>query len=395
MWGVRSRKQATIGDYRGYWNGFCSPQRMNLTKKTSVMKHKITTLLFSLLLATAPLCAQQDLRLPQYALTYTTEGLWNTTTGVANWVNLLNVDYEFALWQGGSFNLDLLAVGNLRQSQGKSGVADNLHLFSAIEDSPSTLALMAFGIEQRIADERLLLYFGIRNLGKDYFTSPHNSVFTSAMNGLFPSIATNFAVADAPLAAMALHAEWHPSDNWSAKLSIYDGVATQLWNELFCVNLRRDGVFAIGEVGYAGKRGSYVGTYNIGATYGYAPTAQEIERNGTRKSSRASVWVLAEQPIYRQAQGRELYLVLHGAWAPQSDCDLYGAGALVCSSLFAKSDYLGFMMSRGLYRGGYETQLEFTYSYSWRYLKLQPALHRVFTSHRDYTVAMMKIVVEI
>ena len=267
---------------------------------------------------------------PIPSIAYTTEGLWNTTTGIANWVNLLNVDYEFPLWHNGSFTLDLTAVGNLRQSKGKSGVADNLHLFSAIEDSPSTLALMAFGIGQKFFDEELMLYFGIRNLGMDYFTSPHNSVFTSAMNGLFPSIATNFAVADAPLAAMALHAEWRPSNHWSAKLSIYDGVATQLWDELFCINMRRDGIFAIGEVGYAGDEGSYVGTYNLGATFGYAPTALEIERGGEQKVSRASMWILAEQPLYRQASGRELSLIMHGAWAPQSDCDLYAAGALFC-----------------------------------------------------------------
>lgn len=358
-----------------------------------IMQHKITTLLFALL-ATVSLRAEEP-STPAPSVVYTTEGLWNATTGVANWVNLLNVDYEFPLWHNGALTLDLTAVGNLRQSKGKSGVADNLHLFSAIEDSPSTLALMAFGIGQKFFDEELMLYFGIRNLGMDYFTSPHNSVFTSAMNGLFPSIATNFAVADAPLAAMALHAEWRPSNHWSAKLSIYDGVATQLWDELFCVNMRRDGIFAIGEVGYAGDEGSYVGTYNLGATFGYAPTALEIERGGEQKVSRASMWILAEQPLYRQASGRELYLIMHGAWAPQSDCDLYGAGALVCRSLFSKGDYIGFMMSRGLYRGGYETQLEVTYSYQWRYLKLQPALHRIFAALGDYTVGMLKVVVEI
>ena len=128
------------------------------------------------------------------AVTLTTEGFWNTTTGIANWVTLLNVDYEFGLWQGGDLCVDLLAVANLRQEQGKSGVADNLHLFSAIEDSPSTLALMTFGLGQSLADDKVWLYAGVRNLGKDYFTTPWNSIFTSAMNGLFPSIATNLSL---------------------------------------------------------------------------------------------------------------------------------------------------------------------------------------------------------
>lgn len=354
---------------------------------------KFLILLVATILPTS-LWAQEESD-PVPAIAYTTEGLWNTTTGIANWVNILNVEYDFPLWRNGSFSLDLLAVNNLRHEQDKGGVADNLHLFSAIEDAPSTLALMAFGVGQRYFDNELLLYLGIRNLGKDYFTSPWNSIFTSAMNGLFPSIATNFVVPDAPLAAMSLHAEWHSSERWSAKLSLYDGMASDQWDELFRLNLGRDGIFTIGEVGYKGDSGSFVGTYHLGATFGYAPTATTLARGGSHKSRRASLWMLAEQPLYRNQQGRELCLIVHGAWAPQSDCDLYGAGGVVCRSLFTRGDYIGLLVNRGLYRGGYETQLEVTYSYQWRYLRLQPALHRIHATRHDYTVAMLKVVVEI
>ncbi len=345
-----------------------------------------------LMLPTAVRAEEGRVWLTPPAVTLTTEGFWNTTTGIANWVTLLNTDYEFGLWRDGVLCVDLLAVANLRQEQGKSGVADNLHLFSAIEDSPSTLALMTFGVGQGVFDGSLHLFAGVRNLGKDYFTTPWNSIFTSAMNGLFPSIATNFVVADAPKAAMALHAEWHPNRHWSAKMSIYDGVASELWSELFSLNLRRDGIFMLGEVGYSGDGRGYVGTYNIGASYGYAPSATTLARGGEEKSSRASLWLLAEQPIYRWAGGRELEMILHGAWAPQSDCDLYGGVAVVCSSLCRKSDYVGLLLARGLYRGGAETQMELTYSLPVGHFNLQPALHRVYSTHGNYTIAMMKVV---
>lgn len=332
---------------------------------------------------------------PVPTITLTTEGLYNATTGVANWVNLLNVDYEFGLWRNGYFDLDLLAIANLRQEQGKGGVADNLHIFSAIEDSPSTLALMSFGVEQRLLDEELKLFAGIRNLGKDYFTTPWNSIFTAAMNGLFPSISTNFVVADAPNAAMALHAEWHPNPQWSAKLSLYDGVASSRWAELFKVNLGRDGIFTIGEVTYKGDGRGYLGTYNIGATYGYAPTIVEFLLGGEKKSSRASMWCLAEQPLYRWSHDRQLYMILHGAWAPRSDCDTYGSLAFVYSHLAFEGDYIGLLASRSLYRSGYETQLEITYSFPYRYGTIQPALHRVHAAQGKYTIAVLKLILEI
>lgn len=348
--------------------------------------------LCAVLLATTSLRAQES---ATHSLSITTEGLWNTTTGIANWVNLLSSQSDFPLPLELSLNVELLAVNNMRMEQGKSGVADNLHLFSAIEDSPSTLALMTFGLSRTFAEGELLLFAGIRNLGCDYFTSPWNSVFTSAMNGLFPSISTNFAVADAPNAAMALHAEWHPTQRWSVKMSLYDGVASQLWNELFSVNLRRDGVFAIGEISYAGEDEELLGNYSLGATYGYAPTVATLSRGATSKSSRGSVWMLAEQPVARWASGREVCVMFHGGWAPQSDCDAYGALALLCRSLLREGDYIGLMASRGLYEGGHETQLEVTYSLPYKYGTLQPALHRVFAANGSYTIAMMKLIVEL
>lgn len=328
------------------------------------------------------------------SVVYTTEGLWNTTTGVANWVNLLNVDNEFSLWSGGAMYLDLLAVANLRQSDGKSGVADNLHLFSAIEDSPSTLALMALGISQSLPNQYLLLYAGIRNLNKDYFTTPWNSVFTSAMNGLFPSISTNFAVADAPLSAMALHVEWTPTEHWSLKASLYDGVASDKWNELFMVNIGRDGIFSIAEVGYSGEQGGYVGNYFLGGTFGYAPTMKSLARGSHHKSRRASLWALVEQPLYYSPVGREVTLMMHGAWAPQSDCDLYGAAGIVCRHMFFEEDYIGLQMSRSLYVGGRESHIEATYSLPIDYLTLQPAIHRAYSTHGNYTIAMLKLIIE-
>lgn len=355
------------------------------------------SLLRSILLAltVAPLSVwgqSQPPQDPEPAVTLTTEGLWNNTTGIANWVNLLGVDYTFDLWQGGSASIDLLAVANLRQELGKSGVADNLHLFSAIEDSPATLALMALGVGQEFGEGRYNLFVGIRNLGKDYFTSPWNSIFTSAMNGLFPSISTNFVVADAPNAAMAIHAEWHPTPRLNIKATLYDGVASDKWSDLFRLNIGRDGLFAIGHINYVGREDSYIGNYTLGATFGYAPTATELARGGTHKSRRASLWMLAEQPLLHSHSGRTLEMILHGAWAPQSDCHLYGAIAMVCRAPFAHDDHIGLMMSRGLYAGGYETALELTYAYTWRGFTLQPALHRVFARRGKYTISMMKVV---
>jgi hypothetical protein len=107
------------------------------------------------------------------------------------------------------------------------------------------------------------------------------------------------------------------------------------------------------------------------------------------------MWFLAEQPIFRRSNGGELCVILHGAWAPQSDCDTYGSLAFVCSHLAFEGDYVGLLASRSLYRGGRETQVEVTYSYPYRYGTIQPAVHRVHSTLGNYTIAVVKLIVEI
>lgn len=349
----------------------------------------------TILLGLGLLCHASAIAQPSHFASVTTEGLWNTTTGIANWVNILTTDSSFSLPWKTSLSVEFLSINNLRMQQGKSGVADNLHLFSAIEDAPETLSLMTLGLERSFAEGKFMLFAGIRHLGRDYFTSAWNSLFTSAMNALYPTISTNFVVADAPCAAMALHAEWHPTERWSLKASLYDGVASQEWRELFVVNPHRDGVFAIGELSYSGDDNGLWGTYNIGATYGYAPTLAGLENGDHQKVRRASVWMLAEQPIIRGLGDRELCMLLHGAWAPKGDCDLYGGVGILCREFLFEGDYIGIMASRGFYTGGHETQIEMTYAIPYKYGTIQPALHRVHSSVGNFTVGMLKVVVEL
>lgn len=352
-------------------------------------------LLCVLLAALTPTLHSQTTLHNHPSVVLTSEGLWNTSSGVANWVNLLDVNYNFALWEGASLSLDLLAIANLRAEQGKSGVADHLHLFSAIEDTPSTLALLALGMGQKFLDERLEVWLGVRNLSKDYFDTPWNSIFTSAMNGLFPTIAGNFAVADPPASAMALHTEWHPFEGFALKASLYDGVASDKWADIFRLNIHRDGFFSIGEVSYQGRDGSYVGNYHLGATFGFAPLASTLERGSHHKSHHASTWILIEQPLYIWGGGNELELMVQGGWAPKSDCKWYGEAGLICRSLFVESDYIGTQISRSICTLGGETHLEFTYSLPFSLGTLQPAIHRVWAAENTSTLAMLKVVIEI
>ena len=325
-------------------------------------------------------------------ITYTTEGLWNTSNGHANWINILNAYHEIDLWRGGSLDIDLLAVNNLRYSQGKSGIADDLHIFSAIEDESVHLSLFEFGITHHF--NASTLSFGVRNVNKDYFTSPWNSIFTSSVGGLFPSLSDNFPISDSPMSAMCLHSELYLFEGFVWKSSLYNGVASNQWDEVFNIRPKRDGVFSITEFSYTGKEGTYLGTYRLGAAFGDTPLpeAQRSADNPTKKHKRESIWLLVEQPLYFTPDGHQLTLLLHGGWAPNSECELYGAMGILWRGLLSDEDYIGFLYNRSLYRTGYETALELTYAYPTSFGTIQPAIHRVYTHTATHTIAMAKVV---
>lgn len=346
--------------------------------------------IFSLIASIASLTLLMGQSSP--AITYTTEALWNTTTGHANWINILNAYHEIGLWEHGTLDIDLLAVNNLRDSQGKGGTADNLHIFSAIEDESVALSLFEFGITHHFPAS--ILSIGVRNVNKDYFTSPWNSVFTSSVGGLYPSLADNFPISDSPMSAMCLHSELTLFKGFVWKSSLYNGVASNRWDEVFNIRPNRDGIFSITEFSYTGREGTYVGNYHLGAAFGDTPLPEEqrSSKNPEKKHKRESVWALVEQPLYIAPDGDQLTLLLHGGWAPNSECELYGAVGVLWRGLLSERDYIGLLYDRSLYRTGYETEIELTYAYPTSFGIIQPALHRVYTHTTNHTIAMAKVI---
>lgn len=326
------------------------------------------------------------------SITYTTEFLWNMGDGYANWINILNAYHEIDLWSGGTLDIDLLAVNNLRNSQGKGGIAENLHIFSAIEDESCWLSLFELGVTQDFGISKL--FIGVRNINKDYFTSPWNSIFTSSVGGLYPSISDNFPISDSPLSAMCLHSEMRLFKGFIWRSSLYNGVASNRWDEVFRIRPNRDGLFTITEFSYSGREGSYVGNYHVGFAFGHTPLPEEqrSQEEPHKKYNRESMWLLVEQPLYIAPTGKTLALLLHGGWAPKSACDLYGAMGFIWRGLLSSDDYVGLLYNRSLYATGYETALELTYSYPTDFGTIQPALHRVYTHSSSHTIAMGKIV---
>lgn len=81
---------------------------------------------------------------------------------------------------------------------------DDLQTFSNIEEDNLPLALAVCGANWQINDKHSL-FFGIRNMNEDYFTSPVTSFFTNSSCGVYPTISANYDIANYPVASVGAH----------------------------------------------------------------------------------------------------------------------------------------------------------------------------------------------
>jgi hypothetical protein len=320
--------------------------------------------------------------------TWTTECEWNIRNGKANWANHLSVGMEKALWKGGECQIALLSATNMRLQKQKSwNVADDIQVFSNIlVDEEVALAVAHAGINQKISDN-VSVFVGVRNMNIDYFVSPYTTLFTNSSDGILPTIADNFSVANYPDASMGIHAEWNISSSMTLKNSLYNGAASHEWDGVFNVRPAQDGFINITEVSLKGDKGSMAGEYHAGMVYG-----NSINEEEKRKKKNVSAFAIVEQPIYKGE--KEVGLLLQGGYTikKRSTTYAYFGTGIVGQRIFRNDDAIGVQLHRALYSNGvHETHVELTYSMPInRHVTIHPAFHCVRTSGKSNVVALLR-----
>ena len=115
-------------------------------------------------------------------VSYTTELQSDFKQG-SNWVNLLRLDFTHSLGKHTTLQASTISTARTRIES----LADDFQTFSNIEEKKNhPLALATLGVQQQFGHSSL--FFGIRNLNEDYFTSPATSLFTNSSCGIFPHL---------------------------------------------------------------------------------------------------------------------------------------------------------------------------------------------------------------
>ena len=121
---------------------------------------------------------------------YTAEWQWDMNKNT-NFVNLLRLELNVPLWNGGTFEAATLHVAKTND-----GIIDDWQGFSNIEADNmfGGIAVLGYMHEWKAGH----VFVGVRNVNEDFFTSDITALFTNSSCGIVPTIGSSYPIANYP-----------------------------------------------------------------------------------------------------------------------------------------------------------------------------------------------------
>lgn len=350
---------------------------------------KYTALIFGLVAGGILPAAAQT-----FGVSYTSEVQYAPTNCRTNWCNLLRTDFRQPIYSGGEFRVVTI---HIYKASPKRVIADRM-IFSNIEEKNNPFAIAVLGYTQQIGSSSLFL--GVRNMNEDYFTSPETSLFTNSSCGIYPTISTNYPIANYPLSSLCLDYKGQ-FGQWNVKGSLYNGVGYSGWSKgdnPFIFDFKQDGIFGITEINYQTNYGSYF----CGASLhnrlflcdANAGQRDETISAQTQKKRGLTWWGYAEQRLWA-GTGHEINLLVQYSQDSSASisCKQYaGLGVTWLHKDSQQRQYnIGVVFSAAQFCETNEFTVEVTYRYLFRPNSyLQPAVHLIWNNGGFHPVFMFR-----
>lgn len=302
--------------------------------------------------------------------------------GQCNYVNLFYLSAVCPLGAHLSMSAASISIVKTRDES----LLDDLQTFSNIEADNQPFTLAVAGMSWKPNDQHTL-FFGIRNVNEDYFTSDVTSLFLNSSCGIFPTLSCNMDIANYPLASMGLHYSYaSPSFNFSA--SAYNGQgyerlsgAANLWR----ITPHRDGLFFITQAEWQQNKSHYF----VGAAQHSEPLCKNSGRSIDGTSAQTALWSYTEQSLTDRLS---LIADYSHAFGHSCQCtDFFGFGGQYAWS----QSTIGFFSDHARFRHESEWATELTYKYNLSSLLfLQASCHLIY--HESWqSVGMLRMGVRI
>ena len=317
---------------------------------------------------------------------YTTEWQWNMKQKT-NWVNQLRLDMSLPLGKGNNS----IEVATLHVAKTDDTIIDDWQGFSNIEADNMFAAIAVLGFMHEWKSGHVFL--GVRNVNEDFFTSDVTSLFLNGSEGIFPTIAASYPIANYPLSGLTLYFDV-TRGAWTFRNSLYNGVGYNGWkrhDNSFLVRPAKDGVFNISQLEYShgGSR------YFAGAAVhnrqfpinedGEMATAEESFSHTT-----CAWWIYGEQQLWSIADKSLTAMLQYSENASRESC-CYRYAAAGCTYKDSHNE-CGLSGLYARYQQGKEYTLELTFKRQLsESISIQPSFQYISNDDGDFTAAALRL----
>lgn len=316
---------------------------------------------------------------------YTAEWQWDMNKNT-NFVNLLRLELNVPLWNGGTFEAATLHVAKTND-----GIIDDWQGFSNIEADNmfGGIAVLGYMHEWKAGH----VFVGVRNVNEDFFTSDITALFTNSSCGIVPTIASSYPIANYPFSGLTVYFDVQKG-GWLFRNSLYNGVGYNGWkhgDNPFLVRPKKDGIFDMAQLEYSHDRGNYFAGVAVHTRQftiddeGEMVSAEEAERKTT-----CAWWVYGEQSLWRSADKDVSLMAQYSEnTSHRSGCYRYAEiGGAYRDSL----NECGVSGQYARYHQGKEYSLELTWKRQInKNIAIQPTFQYVNNANGDFTVLSARL----
>lgn len=312
---------------------------------------------------------------------YTTEWQWDMKKKT-NWVNQLRLDLNIPFGNG----KDSFEAATLHVAKTDDTIADDWQGFSNIEADNmfASIAVLCFMHEWKSGH----VFLGVRNVNEDFFTSDVTSLFLNGSEGIFPTIAASYPIANYPVSGLTVYFDV-TKGAWTFRNSLYNGVGYNGWKRRdnpFIVRPKKDGIFNISQLEYSRGGSNYFA--GVAVHNRQFPIDEEGEMASADEACRhtsCAWWVYGEQTVWAAAD-RSVACMAQYSENTSRDNGCYRYAELGCAYTDSSNE-CGLSAQYARFNQGTERSVELT----WRRqinktIALQPSFQYINNDNGDFFV---------
>ena len=170
-----------------------------------------------------------------------------------NLTNQLRLELSVPIGKG----KDSFEAATLHVAKTNDGIIDDWQGFSNIDADNNFAMLAVLGYMHEWNSGHL--FVGVRNVNEDFFTSDVTALFQNSSEGIFPTVASSYPIANYPYSGLTLYFDV-TKGGWTFRNSLYNGVGYNGWkahDNPFLVRPKKDGIFNMSQLEYEHKGGKY------------------------------------------------------------------------------------------------------------------------------------------